>query len=414
MSDQLKDKGFTTRLVHADRILNSPEDGSVHSPVNSSVLFNYPKVEDLVDIFQGKVAGHAYARTSSSSQSALQNIMTHVEGGKASLAFASGMAAISATILSLLEAGDHLIASRFVFGNTATFLQSLKRFGIEVTLVDVTDVEQVKTAKQDNTRMVFLETIANPVTQVADLKAIGEYCDEQQIVYLVDNTMTPASILNSQSVKASLVVNSLTKYIAGHGNALGGIVVEMGNFKWSEFPRIESGFAHLPDFQQVIAQIKKRGLRDMGGCISGQSAHLVSVGVETLALRTTRFSENALALAQYLDAHPKVKKVYYPGLESHPQHQLAKTLFCGFGGILSIDLQDDVDCFAFMNRMKLVLNATHLGDTRTLGIPVAHTIFYDIAQQEREKMGISQNMIRYSIGIEDSKDLIADFEQALA
>lgn len=414
MSDTLKNKGFTTRLVHADRLLNKPQDGAVHQATNNSVLFDFENIEDLVDIFQGRVAGHAYSRQSSGSIDALQNMVTEMEQGVGALTFASGMAAITTVLLTLLKSGDHLIMSQFVFGNTNSFIGSLERYGIEVTLADVTDVENVKAAKRDNTRAVFLETIANPVTQVADLTRIGEYCRDNELLYMVDNTMTPAFLFDAKAVHASLLVGSLTKYMAGHGHALGGIVVDTGLFSWSNYPSIQDSFRALPEHQQGLMQIKKKGLRDMGGCLTPDSAHAISVGMETLALRMERTCANAGQLAAYLDAHPKVARVFYPGMEKHPQHQLAKQHFSGFGGILSFDLRDDVDCFAFMNRMRLVLNATHLGDTRTLAIPVAHTIYYEMGAETREKMGISDNMIRLSVGIEDIDDLIADFEQALA
>jgi O-acetylhomoserine (thiol)-lyase len=414
MSDILKNKGFTTRLVHADRLLNKPQDGAVHQATNNSVLFDFDKIEDLVDIFQGRVPGHAYSRQSSASIDALQNMITEVEQGVGALTFASGMAAITTTLLTLLQAGDHLIMSHFVFGNTNSFIGTLQRYGIEVTLVDVTDVSNVEAAIQENTRAVYLETIANPVTQVADLTRIGELCKNQNLVYMVDNTMTPAFMFDAKAVHASLLVGSLTKYMAGHGHVLGGVVVDTGLYPWKKFPGIQDMFRSLPENMQGLMQIKKKGLRDMGGCLTAESAHAISIGMETLALRIERTCENAAALAGYLQGHPKVARVFYPGMETHPQHHLAKQHFSHFGGILSFDLKDDVDCFAFMNRMQLVLNATHLGDTRTLAIPVAHTIYYEMGAETRQQMGISDNMIRLSVGIEDISDIIADFEQALA
>lgn len=414
MSDILKNKGFTTRLVHADRLLNNPQDGAVHQATNNSVLFDFERIEDLVDIFQGRQPGHAYARQSSGSIDALQNMITELEQGVGSLTFASGMAAITTVFLSLLQAGDHLIMSHFVFGNTNSFVGSLRRYGIDVTLVDVTDVSNVEAAIQDNTRAVYLETIANPVTQVADLTRIGELCKARDLVYMVDNTMTPAFIFDAKATHASLLVGSLTKYMAGHGHVLGGVVVDTGLYPWKKFPGIQEMFRSLPENMQGLMQIKKKGLRDMGGCLTAESAHAISIGMETLALRIERTCQNAGKLAEWMSNHPKIARVFYPGLEQHPQQHLARTHFSHFGGILSFDLQPDVDCFAFMNRLQLVLNATHLGDTRTLAIPVAHTIYYEMGAETREKMGISDNMVRLSVGIEDINDLIADFEQALA
>lgn len=414
MSDILNNKGFNTRLVHADRLINHPQDGAVHQATNNSVLFDYPDIQDLVDIFQGKVAGHAYSRQSSASIDALQNMLTRIEGGTGALTFASGMAAITTTFLALLQQGDHLIMSQFVFGNTNSFIGTLRRYGIEVSVVDVTDVDNVAAAIKENTRAVYLETIANPVTQVADLMPIGELCEQHNLVYMVDNTMTPAYIFDAKAVKASLLVGSLTKYYAGHGQVLGGIVVDTGLFNWQAYPSIQEGFRGLPVAQQGLMQIKKKGLRDMGGCLTSDSAHAISVGMETLALRMDRSCDNAMQLAQFLEQHPKISAVYYPGLAGHPQHDKASHYFSQYGGILSFDLHESVDCFAFMNKLQLVLNATHLGDTRTLAIPVAHTIYYEMGAEVRADMGISDNMIRLSVGIEDIQDLLADFEQALA
>lgn len=409
----MNDKGFTTRLVHADRVLNKPENGAVHQPTTNSVLFEYSQIEELVDIFQGRVDGHAYSRQSSPSIDALQNMITQMEEGIGALTFATGMAALTTTMLTLLKAGDHVVLSQFVFGNTSSFAGTLQRLGISVSMVDVTDVANVEAAIQDNTRMVFVETIANPVTQVADLHAIGELCKQHGLVYMVDNTMTPAAIFKAKQCGASLIMTSLTKYAAGHGHALGGVIVDTGLYDWSRFPNILPMFAAYPVEQHGLLQIKKKGLRDMGGCLSADSAHAISVGMETMALRMERTCHNAIQLAAYLQGHEKIAKVYYPGLAEHPQHERAKQCFSAFGGILSLDLHPDVDCFAFMNKLQLVLNATHLGDTRTLAIPVAHTIFYEMGAETRAKMGISDNMIRFSIGIEDTADLIADFAQAL-
>ncbi len=412
-SDKLIKKGFTTRLVHADRHCNRPQDGAVHQPISNSVLFEYDDVADLVDVFQGKKVGHVYSRSSSSSNSALQNMIADLEDGLGALTFSTGMAAISATLLSLLKQGDHLIASQFLFGNTRSLVDTLQDLGIEISLVDVTDVQQVSEAIRSNTRMVYTETIANPVTQVADLSAIGKLCTEKGLLYLVDNTMTPSFIFDANKVAASLTVSSLTKYAAGHGHVLGGVVVDTGIYNWEQYPNISDLYKGQDTQQWGLTQIKKKGLRDMGATLAPQSAHAISIGLETLALRMQKSCENALRLATYLHGHDLVEKVYYPGLSDHPQHFLAREHFKGsYGAIFSIDLNPDVDGFAFLNALNLVLCATHLGDTRTLALPVAQTIFYENGQDARTKMGINDNMLRFSVGIEDIDDIVADFEQA--
>lgn len=410
----MNNKGFTTRLIHADRIINQPEFGAVHQATNNSVLFEFKRAQELVDVFQGKQAGHVYSRSSSSSTVALQNILTHLEGGIGAITFATGMAAITATMLSLFKAGDHLILSRFLFGNTRSLTETMQSLGITLSFVDVTDVENVKQAKKINTRGVFLETIANPVTQVPDLSAIGKWCQANGILFIIDTTMTPPNLFDPKSVSASLTVSSLTKYMAGHGNVLGGALVDTGLFDWSQFANILPLYRSGDSKQWGLTQIRKRGLRDMGGTMSPESAHAISVGLETLVLRTQRICENATKLANYLQNQKQVSAVYYPGLLDHPQHQLAKQLFNGFGGILSLDLVADIDPIAFLDQLALVICATHLGDTRTLALPVASTIYYECSAEQRQQMGVGDNMIRMSIGIEDFDDLVADFEQAFA
>ena len=407
-------KGFTTRLIHADRLINQPQHGAVHQATNNSVLFEYKQAQQLVDVFQGKQMGHVYGRSSSSSSAALQNILAELEGGIGAVTFATGMAAITATMLSLFKAGDHLIMSRFLFGNTRSLIETMQNFDIQISFVDVTDIDDVKQAKQANTKAVDLETIANPVTQVADLAAIGQWCQQHNLLYMIDTTMTPPNLFDAKSVAASLTISSLTKYIAGHGNVLGGAVVDTGLFDWSQFSNILSIYRGPNPGLWGLTQIRKRGLRDMGGTLSPESAHAISIGLETLVLRTQRSCDNALRLAQYLQAHPKVAAVYYPGLEQHPQHQRAKQLFSDFGGILSLDLVDNIDPIGFLDQLQLVICATHLGDTRTLALPVASTIYFENSAEQRRQMGINDNMIRMSIGIEDFDDLVSDFEQAFA
>lgn len=408
----MKQKQFTTATVHADRRLN-PDSGAVHYPVVNSVLFGYQEPQDLVDIFQGKQAGHAYARQSTPTTDALQSMVTKMEDGVGSLVFASGMSAISTVFFTMLKAGDHVVASRFLFGNTPSVFGTLARFGVQVTLVDVTDVKNVAEAILPNTRMVFTETIANPVTQVADLTAIGKLCQECGLVYVVDNTMTPAYLFKAKDVGASLITTSLTKYVSGHGTVTAGAVVDTGLFDWSQYVNILESFSQLDPSAQALTQIKKKGLRDLGGCLSSDSAHLIAVGAETMGLRMDRACSNAMALAEYLDAHPKIAKVYYPGLKQHPQHQRANEYFKHFGAIISFDPIESIDPVALLRELDLVISATHLGDNRTLALPVAQTIFFEMGLENRQKAGISENMIRMSVGIEDEADLIADFEQCL-
>jgi O-acetylhomoserine (thiol)-lyase len=226
--------------------------------------------------------------------------------------------------------------------------------------------------------------------------------------------MTSPYLFRPKQVQASLVINSLTKYIGGHGNALGGAVTDTGLFDWKSFPNIYDNYKTANPANWGILQIRKKGLRDVGATLAAEPAHRLAMGAETLALRMERASGNCLQLAGFLAKHPKVTKVYYPGLENHPQHQLAGELFRHYGALMSIELAENIDCLDFLNRLQLVISSSHLGDNRTLAIPVAQTIYWEMGAARRAEMGIADSLIRLSIGIEDIDDLIADFTQALA
>ena len=409
----MKEVGFTTAIVHSNR-LSGVEHGAIHKPIHTSVQYGFERVEDLVGVFQGTIkGGFNYARQGTPTTAALETLITGMEQGLGTVCFATGMAAISATFLTLLKSGDHLITSQFVFGNTNSVLGTLTRLGITVTMVDASDSAQVAAAIQPNTRLVFVETIANPGTQIPDLAAIGALCKSRGLLYVVDNTVSSPTLFRPKTVGAGLVINSLTKTVAGHGSALGGAVTDTGTFDWSTYPNILDSYRKGDAAQWGLLQIKKKGLRDMGASLSSEHAHQISLGAETLALRVERSSATALALAHFLEGHPAIARVFYPMLASHPQHAIAKTHFSAGSWLLSFELRDASDCFAFINRLQLPIKATGLGDTRTLIIPVAPTIFWEAGAEMRAVMGIADGLIRLSVGLEDSADLVADFEQAL-
>ncbi|MDF1623791.1 MAG: cystathionine gamma-synthase family protein [Pseudohongiella nitratireducens] len=405
--------GFNTANLHADR-QRKPEHGVLHKPIHTSVAFEYDDARELAAVFQGKKSGFNYGRQQNPTVNALQDKITQMENGVASVAFATGMAAIGSLIFSLLKAGDHLISSSFLFGNTNSLLNTFTRLGIEVTFVDSTDADQVAAAIQENTRLVFTETIANPVTQVADLAGIGALCASHGLIYVVDNTMTSPWLFRPATVGANFVVNSLTKYIGGHGNALGGVLTDTGTFDWASFDNILDTYKKGDASSWGLTQVRKKGLRDFGATLGPEAAHHLAVGSETLALRMDRACFNAQKLADFFHEHPSIAKVNYPGLLSHPQHQRARTLFRHPGALMSIDLDASIDCFDFLNNLEHVVSSSNLGDTRTLAIPVAHTIFYEMGPERRASMGVSDNLIRLSVGIEDIDDLLADFSQALS
>jgi O-acetylhomoserine (thiol)-lyase len=407
-----KKYGFTTTILHSDR--QKPiEHGSLHKPIHTSVAYGYRDARELAAVFQGKQPGYRYGRQGNPTVSALEDKITKMEQGLATICFSTGMAAIGAVVQALLRQGDHVVSSSFLFGNTNSLWQTVTGQGVDVSFVDATDVKNVEAALTPATRLVFVETIANPRTQVADLKRIGQLCRDRGILYVVDNTMTSPFLFRPKDVGASLVVNALTKSIAGHGNALGGSLTDTGLYDWTRFPNIFDNYKRNPHAQWGIAQIRAKALRDFGGTLGPEAAHHIAVGAETMALRIERECANAMALATMLAADSRVAAVHYPGLASHPQHDIAAELFTACGSLFSFELKEGIDCFDYLNRLKLGVPASNLGDTRTLVIPVAHTIFYEMGPERRASMGIAESLIRVSVGIEDTADLVEDFRQAL-
>jgi O-acetylhomoserine (thiol)-lyase len=408
----MKNYGFTTTILHNDR-QKGIEHGSLHKPIHTSVTFGYADARQLASVFQGKEPGFRYGRQGNPTVAALEDKVSKMEQGVGTICFATGMGAIGAVFQALLRAGDHVVSSSFLFGNTNSLWQTVAGQGVGVGFVDATDVANVAAALKPETRMVFVETIANPRTQVADLKRIGELCAQRGILYVVDNTMTSPYLFRPKDVGAGLVVNALTKSIGGHGNALGGALTDTGAYDWTRFPNIFENYKKNPAVQWGLVQIRAKALRDFGASLAPEAAHHIAVGAETLALRMERSCANARALAAMLEADERVAAVYYPGLTSHPQHGIAAELFKDFGSLLSFELKEGIDCFDYLNKLKLAIPTSNLGDTRTLVIPVSHTIFYEMGPERRASMGIADSLIRVSVGIEDSADLIADFRDAL-
>ncbi|MEO8134087.1 MAG: cystathionine gamma-synthase family protein [Betaproteobacteria bacterium] len=409
----MKDKGFTTSILHGDR-WRGTEHGATHAPIHPAVAYGFATVRDLVSVFQGDKAGYVYGRQHNPTVTALEAKVTAMEDGLATVCFATGMAGIAAVLWALLKRGDHVVVSSFVFGNTNSLFTTLSELGCDVTFVDATDAANVAAALRPETRLVFVETIANPRTQVADLDAIGKLCTACNIVYVVDNTMTSPALFRPRTVGAALVVNALTKYIGGHGNALGGAVTATGLYDWALYPHIQAPYKKGDSRSWGLTQIRKKGLRDAGGTLAANAANALAVGAETLSLRMDRTCSNAVAVTRLLAAHPKVAKVHYPGLSSHAQHARAAALFGGFGGLFAFELVDGLDCFTVLDALKVVVLSSNLGDTRTLALPAAHTIFFEMGAARRASMGIADSLVRVSIGIEDEADLLEDFTQALA
>lgn len=399
--------------MHSDR-LDPIEHGSLQKPIHATVAYGYDDARDLAAVFQGKKAGFTYGRQVNPTVEALQTKITRMENGVATVCFSTGMAAIGTLLFALLRKGDHFVSSAYLFGNTNSLFMSFATQGIEVTFVDATDVDAVRQAIRPETKLVFVETVANPVTQVSALKEIGALTQERGLVYVVDNTMTSPWLFQPRTVGASLIVNSLTKYIGGHGNALGGAITETGLFDWRTFDNLYDIYRQGDPNKWAVMQIKKKGLRDFGASLGPEAAHHIAVGAETLALRLERQCANAQKLAEFLVAQPWVNAVYYPGLPSHPQHARAKELFRASGALFSFELSNDVDLWAYLNALRVVIKSSNLGDNRTLAIPVAHTIYFEMGAERRASMGIDDSLIRISVGIEEADDLLEDFRNAYA
>lgn len=409
--------GFTTRNLHLDRLgthprVGKPEHGALHKPIHPSVAYGYDQAQDLADAFQGKIMGYAYARQANPTVEALEHKVNLMEDGLGTVLFASGMSAIAA-LECLLQAGDHVVATSYLFGNTNSLFQSWARHGIEVSFVDPRNAQNVKEALRPNTKLVFVETIANPVTQIADLAAIGEICQESKLIYVVDNTLTTPWGYQPKIHGASLVVNALSKAMGGHGVALGGSLTDTGLYDWSQYSGIWDMFRKGDSKQWGLVQLRKKGLRDGGSALSASAAHTISLGLDTLALRLERACANAQKVAEFLESHPKVSKVYYPGLKSHSEFERAQNWFKAPAQLMSVELKEGLSPFEFLDKLKYVVSSSNIADVRSLGIPVAHTIFFEMGPERRASMGIADSLVRLSIGIEDSDDLLEDFAQAL-
>ena len=402
---------ITTRILHADR-LGGVEHGAVLKPMHIATAYGYSTAEELTAVFLGQQSGHIYGRQGNPTTSALETRITLMEDAVGTVCFATGMAAICSSMMALLKKGDHVVASRFLFGNTASWMNTLTQLGCEVTLVDATEAQHVQAALRPQTRMVFVETVANPRTQVADLEGIGQLCGQHGLLYVVDSTMSTPWLFQPKAVGASLVVHSLSKSICGHGNALGGSISDTGLFDWRSYPHLLPAYCKGPAKGWGLLQIRKKGLRDMGATLSAEHGHRIGAGAETLPLRMERACANARALAEWLQAQPLVAKVHYPGLPNHPQHARAKKLFKDSGALLSFETVDGLDPFAVLNALQLVIKSSHLGDNRTSALPVARTIFWEMGAEQRESMEIADSLIRVSVGIEAQADLLADFRQA--
>lgn len=375
--------GFSTKAIHAG-VVPDPTTGSIMTPVHLTSTY----VQEGI----GQHKGYEYSRVSNPTRDVLENNIAALEGGLHGLAFASGMSAIMA-LFHTLESGDHVIVSRNVYGGTYRLGKLvLGNFDLDFEFVDTTDVANIKAAFQENTRMVFVETPTNPTMEITDLKAVAKLCKSNGILTIVDNTFATPYLQNPLAYGIDVVVHSATKYLNGHSDMLGGLIV-------------------LND--HILTERLRFIQKSVGAIMSPFEAWLCLRGIKTLAVRMDRHNDNAAKVAAVLKRHPHVRAVYYPGLHSHPQHVLAKKQMRGFGGMIAFDLGTLSSAKRFLKRVRLCALAESLGGVETLISHPATMTHAAVPDAERKRIGVTDGLVRISVGIEDVEDIIEDLKQAL-
>ncbi len=404
MKDKDKSLQLETMAVHAG---SGPETGrsSLVRPIEMSASFKLPEFgPELFDalLLESDQPPHAYSRWSNPGVRSLEEKLSALEGSEAAMVTASGMAAVSAVVLGLLRKGDHLIAQEICYiGSQELFAEQLARYGIEVSLVDTSDLKAVKAALRKNTRMIYTETPANPILRIADIKALAAIAAQTGALLVVDSTYATPVLQRPLELGADLVIHSLTKFINGHGDALGGVVI---------------GPAEL------IKNLRKSMLVHLGAVASPFNAWLIARGLLTLPLRMEKHCANAAALASYLEQHPAVEKVFYPGLSSHPQHHLAAEQMNSFGGMLTFIPREGLSgAIRLAERIKIFTYATSLGHPHSLlfyyptDLYLDQTTYFSLEQKQRIRdQWMGEGIVRISVGLENTQDLIDDLEQALS
>lgn len=387
-------KGFATRAIHHAYDPRENE-GALTPPLHLTSTFTFETAEQGGEIFAGEREGYIYSRTNNPTTSLLGKRIATLEGAEAGLALGSGMGAISSVMWTLLAPGDEVIADQTLYGCTFSFLNhGLGKFGIKITHIDMTDPENLKKAISSKTRVVYFETPANPNMRLIDIAAVSEIAHEYGASVVVDNTYSTPYITRPIELGADLVVHSATKYLGGHGDVIAGL---------------------LAGSQEQVDEIRSYGLKDMtGASMAPFNAMLILRGLKTLTLRMDRHSENAMAVAKLLEANDAVKTVGYPGLPSFPQHDLAKRQMSHFGGMLSFELAGGYAAGTkMMNRLKMIARAVSLGDAETLIQHPASMTHATYSVEERAEYGISEGLVRISVGLEDIDDILDDIRQAL-
>lgn len=414
-----------TLAIHAGQIPDAAT-GARALPIYQTTSFVFDSAEHAAQLFNLQTFGNVYSRLSNPTVAALEERVAALEGGRAAVASASGMAAEAMALMTILQAGDHVVAAGALYGGSVTMLAvSLKKFGIDTTFVDATDPDAFAAALRPNTRAVFAESLGNPSLVVLDIAAIADVAHAHGVPLVIDNTVPSPCLCNPLALGADIVVHSATKYLAGHGTTLGGVVVEGGRFPWDngKFPGMTdpSPGYHGVRFYETFGDFgftmrcRMESLRVFGAALSPMSAWQILQGVETLPLRMERHCSNALRLAQHLRDHPAVSWVQYPGLPEHPQHALVQRQMRGGSGLLAFGVRGDVgQGVKFIESAQFMSHLVNIGDTRTLISHPASTTHRQLDAAQQLAAGVRPDMVRISVGLEHIDDILWDVDQALA
>ena len=418
---------FETQAIHAG-FKDDPTTNAVAVPIYQTTSYSFRDTQHGADLFNLAEPGNIYTRIMNPTNDVLEQRVAQLEGGIGALAVASGMAAITAAIQTVASAGDNIVSVSQLYGGTYNFFaHSLPNQGIEVRMAAGEDIDALEALIDDNTKALFCESIGNPAGNIVDLKALSDMAHKHGVPVIVDNTVATPILCRPFEHGADIVIHSLTKYIGGHGTTVGGIIVDSGKFPWKDNPRFPAFNEPDPSYHGVvyaealgeaafIGRARVVPLRNMGAAISPFNAFLILQGLETLALRIERHTQNALSVAEYLNAHDAVEWVNYAGLESDEYHQLAKRYVGGKpSGILSFGIKGGESAGAqFIDALQLIKRLVNIGDAKSLACHPASTTHRQLNDEELKAAGTSREMVRISVGIEHIDDIIADIDQALA
>lgn len=388
--------------------------GSLNFPVYDSAAFEFEDSEAIEDVFCGKKAGFAYTRAGNPTVDFFERKLKNISRAKYALAFASGMAAISNSVMAICSGGDNIISSKYLFGHTySLFAKTLAGFGVDVKMADFCDLESVEKLIDKNTRALFFETVTNPQLEIADIAALRSLADKYGLVLIADSTMTPSYLSDGEALGFDLEIVSTTKFFSGGATSVGGAVLDYGSYEWGKAPALKE-WAHKFGSGAFFNRLKKEIFRNFGAAMSPHNAYLQSLGLETMALRADKACINALLMAKWLKTNKAVKSVNYPGLEENPFYKLSTVQFRYPGSVLTFDLGSKAECYKFMDALKIARRSTNLCDNKTLVIHPHSTIYSEYSEEQKADMKITPGMLRISLGIEDFEDLADDFAQALA